>query len=265
MRFAQAVLDLLHIQLLAGLSLGGMALGWQGGMRELHGFYDSQKAVTALMFGIGIGAIAAAATDVLVFEPYYALVIQGSSSLSWATMVVALFISAGMAAITLRFSASRRARATFAAPAIGWAFGLGTGAMLAMRMGYRVLELAGGITFPSMIRVGALVLLLPLIHAVIGCGLGSRAQRGSPALALFWGTVAHLIAVNLITYAVLVPIGWILILPPFMIGMRRANTVWMRHSLHPEAARRLRRVRSEVSRKAQQARVLHHTPIIESE
>ncbi|HIK77831.1 MAG TPA: hypothetical protein EYG04_00325 [Candidatus Poseidoniales archaeon] len=259
------VLDLLHIQLLAGLSLAGMALGWRGGMRELHGFYDSQKAVTALMFGIGIGSIAAAATDILVFEPYYALVIQGSSSLSWATMAVAAFVSAGLSAITLRFAASRRARATFAAPAIGWAFGLGTGAMLAMRMGYRVLELADGVTIPSLIRVGALVLLLPLIHAIIGCGLGSRAQRGSPFLALFWATFWHLVAVNLITYAVLVPIGWILILPPFLIGMRRANTVWMRHSLHPEAARRLRRVRAEAKRKLLQEQVLNGTPVIESE
>ena len=45
------MLDLLHIQLLAGLSLAGMALGWRGGMRELHGFYDSQKAINLLKSG----------------------------------------------------------------------------------------------------------------------------------------------------------------------------------------------------------------------
>lgn len=259
------MVELLHVQVASALSLAGMALGWRGGMRELHGFYDAPKAVSALLWGIGLGALAAAGFDIFVFEPYFLLVYQGGSPMSWATLVTAIIISAGITSLTLWKSANRKVRATFASPVTGWAFGLGTGAMLSMRLSYRVLEIEGGFTVLGMVQMGILSLVTPLIHAVIGCGLGSRAQRGEVKLSIFWAIMSHLLAVILLTYSVIQIVGWVLIVPLLLLGMQRANSKWLPESLHPEAARRLRRVRADAARKARAQAVSGGTLDAESE
>jgi hypothetical protein len=190
----------------------------------------------------------AAAIDFFVFQPYLILAVEGSSSFSWASLVLLLVFGAGISALTLWRAGNRLVRAKFAAPVNGWAFGLGTGAMLAARLGFRVFQIEDGFTGFAFLQLILLAFFLPLIHAVIGCGLGARAQRGDVALALFWSTIAHLLGIMLVTYATLVMLGWIFIIPPLLLGMRRADSKWLNESLHPEATRRLRRVRAQAIR-----------------
>lgn len=256
---------LAYIQVATLLSLLGMALGWRGGMRNLHGFYDSPSMAKALVWGFGIGAIVAAAIDIFIFDLYVILVYEGSSTVSWATLVLLGVFGAGISALTLWRAGNRAIRAKFAAPVNGWTFGLGTGAMLAARLGNRVFELAQGFTFSAIIQVALLSLFLPLIHAVIGCGLGARAQRGEVSLAIFWATIAHAVGIMMVTYAALDVLGWIFIIPPLLLGMRRSDSKWLIESLHPEAARRLRRVRAQAIRDGRNSGVPTDTSSEESE
>lgn len=261
----QIMAELLYVQVAILFSLLGMALGWRGGMRNLHGFYDSPSMVKSLIWGFGLGAMVAAAIDFFIFEPYLILVFEGSSSFSWATWVLLLVFGAGISALTLWRAGNRSVRAKFAAPVNGWAFGLGTGAMLAARLGFRVFQLAEGFTISALLQLTLLAFFLPLIHAVIGCGLGARAQRGDVALALFWSTVAHLFGIMLVCYAALDILGWIFIIPPLLLGMRRADSKWLNESLHPEAARRLRRVRAQAIRSRAGTKSSTDAAIIHSE
>ena len=247
--------DLAFIQVATLFGLIGMALGWRGGMRNLHGFYDGPSMTNALVWGFGIGAIIAAGIDELFFRPYVQLVWQGSSPFSWASMVVLIVFGVGVSAATLWRAGNRKVRAKFAAPVNGWTFGLGTGSMLTVRLGNRALELADGFTIDALITLTLLALFLPLIHAVIGCGLGARAQRGEVALALFWASLYYTFAIMLVCYATLAPVGWIFIIPPLLIGMRRADSKWLLESLHPEASRRLRRVRAQAIRKSNNSNI----------
>ena len=261
----QIMAELLYVQVATLFSLLGMALGWRGGMRNLHGFYDSPSMVKSLIWGFGLGAMVAAALDFFVFQPYLILVVEGSSSFSWATLILLLVFGAGISSLTLWRAGNRSVRAKFAAPVNGWAFGLGTGAMLAARLGFRVFQIEGGFTILALIQLALLALFLPLIHAVIGCGLGARAQRGDVALALFWSSIAHLFGIMMVTYATLVIFGWIFIIPPLLLGMRRADSKWLNESLHPEAARRLRRVRAQAIRSRAGTKSSSDAGIIHSE
>ena len=65
--------------LLVGLL--GMGLGWQGGMRRLHGFYDIQPAVRMMLYGLILGSFLALAIDELIFMPSLMLAIGGGGNL----------------------------------------------------------------------------------------------------------------------------------------------------------------------------------------
>ena len=59
--------------------------------------------------------------------------------------------------------------------------------------------------------------------------------------------------------------GWIFIIPPLLLGMRRADSKWLNESLHPEAARRLRRVRAQAIRSRAGTKSSSDAGIIHSE
>ena len=72
----------------------GMGLGWQGGMRRLHGFYDIQPAVRMILYGLILGSFLALAIDELIFLPSYVLAAEGGGGTgTWPGLLVSLIVA----------------------------------------------------------------------------------------------------------------------------------------------------------------------------
>jgi hypothetical protein len=243
--------ELAQVNLMLLVGLLGMGLGWQGGMRRLHGFYDIQPAVRMMLYGLILGSFLALAIDKLIFWPSWELANGGGGSLeSWPGLLVSLFI-ANLSSLVVMFLLSRRSvRLNKSAPTTGWALGLMLGAMVAVRLGFELLRLHG-LTVTVAVSIAILVVFMPQMEAVICSGQGSRGQRGERWLSLFWATAWRFIGTMFLIAALLAPIWWIFLIPPLLIGRARAEKVWLFDSLTPEALRRYRRVLAQSGTRAE--------------
>ena len=241
--------ELTQVNLMLFFGLLGMGLGWQGGMRRLHGFYDIQPAVRMILYGLILGSFLALAIDELIFLPSYVLAAEGGGGTgTWPGLLVSLIV-ANLTSLVVMFLLTRRSvRLNKSAPTSGWALGLAMGSMVAVRLGFELLRIHG-LTWTVGVSIAILVVFMPQMEAVISSGQGSRGQRGERWLALFWATFWRFFGTMFLVAALLAPIWWVFLIPPLLIGRGRADKKWLMDSLTPEAQRRYRRVVAQSSRR----------------
>tara|TARA_B100000131_G_scaffold323090_1_gene379746 strand:- start:3528 stop:4319 length:792 start_codon:yes stop_codon:yes gene_type:complete len=241
--------ELTQVNLMLFFGLLGMGLGWQGGMRRLHGFYDIQPAVRMILYGLILGSFLALAIDELIFLPSYVLAAEGGGGTgTWPGLLVSLIV-ANLTSLVVMFLLTRRSvRLNKSAPTSGWALGLAMGSMVAVRLGFELLRIHG-LTWTVGASIAILVVFMPQMEAVISSGQGSRGQRGERWLALFWATFWRFFGTMFLVAALLAPIWWVFLIPPLLIGRGRADKKWLMDSLTPEAQRRYRRVVAQSSRR----------------
>jgi len=225
-------IPLWQFQVATAIGLVGIWMGWQGGMRRMVGFYDLPSATKALIYGLIIGGLYQMLVTELVMYPLW----TGSFPPLIPLFLVPLSLSLAVMLLLTRLSI----RQLKSQPTAGWAFGLGIGSMLVVRLAFQIFAFPTelnhwiyGFNLPSIALGLGLALLVPWTEAIICSWQGWNALEGRRFKPAFKSMLLRMPLILILTYGVVYP-PILLCIPIFILwGQSKADSHWLPSGLSP--------------------------------
>jgi hypothetical protein len=224
-------IPLWQFQIATAIGLLGIWMGWQGGMRRMVGFYDLPSATKSLLYGMVLGGLYQVMVSQSILRPLWI----GTIPSLWLLLLVPLSISL----VTMLILTRHSIRQLKGQPTSGWAFGLGLGAMLVVRITFEIFSFPEGVSWihgfglSSLLLGFGLALIVPWSEAIICSWQGWNALEGRRFKPAFKAMLLRIMLILLLAYGVVYP-PIIFIIPVFIYGGQKlADTKWLPAGLSP--------------------------------
>ncbi len=246
----------LEVNIAFTFGLIGMGIGWNWGLKQIAGFYDSASAVKYLLFGIILGTIYALLSDTLILRDYLYFMRGEQAAPSINAFISAFLISIATSLCVMLFLTRKSIVATKSGPTSGWTLGLGIASMFSARFSYLALDYYG-FELQSIIQILLYALMLPLFEGALCCYQGLLSTTGKRLKSTIIASVGRFFFLMIIPAIFSLLIWWVIMIPIIMLMYRKSVRDWIPQSMTQDAKRRYRRIMADNLRRAQNSSKLN--------